>query len=58
MIRTPFVDFQTQQLLLAMVGGSHSTAQRLLQAAQHKYLGQTEQWVFERVIADLERDRR
>lgn len=44
--------------LLAMVGGSHDTALRLIDKARVKYPGRCNQWLFERVIADLERDRR
>lgn len=49
-------DVQVQ--LLAMVNGDQPTANRLVNHVRQSNPGRSEQWVWERVISDLERDRR
>lgn len=44
--------------LLSMVSGNRGIAERLLAIAQEQYPGKTEAWYLEKVIADLEGDRR
>ncbi len=48
---------QQKQRLLLLVGGYWEIAERLIQQAKDKYPGNSEQWYWEKVIADLERDR-
>lgn len=48
---------QRKQRLLSLVGGHWEIAERLIQQAKEKYPGNSEQWYWEKVIADLERDR-
>lgn len=47
-----------QRQLLLMVGGEQATANRLLDNIRSKYPGREEIWYWEKIIADLERDRR
>jgi tetratricopeptide (TPR) repeat protein len=48
---------QLRQRLLRLVGGYWEIAERLIDQAKAKYPGRTEQWYWETVIANLERDR-
>lgn len=48
---------QRRQRLLRLVGGYWEIAERLIDQAKAKYPGRTEQWYWEKVINDLERDR-
>ncbi len=43
--------------LLSLVKGDTGTASRLIQATRTRNLGKSDQWVLEKVIWDLERDR-
>ncbi len=47
-----------EKKLLLMLGGDRNAALRLVSAARQKKPGQTEFWYWEKVIRDLERDRR
>lgn len=47
-----------QNKLLAMMNGDRDGAERLLRHAKQNNTGMSETWYFEKVIADLERDRR
>lgn len=52
---------QEQRLLrrlLTMLGGDQNTAHRLLAAIKKKFPDQANEWHLEKVISDLERDRR
>ncbi|MBF2003426.1 MAG: hypothetical protein IGS50_16060 [Synechococcales cyanobacterium C42_A2020_086] len=44
--------------LLRELRGDRGAAERLLSHARLSYPGQSEQWYYEKVIYDLERDRR
>ncbi|MBD2388813.1 hypothetical protein [Cylindrospermum sp. FACHB-282] len=44
--------------LLVLLKGDAATARRLLNGACQRYPGRTEIWYLEKVISDLERDRR
>lgn len=48
---------QLRQRLLRLVGGYWEIAERLIDQAKEKYPGQREEWYWETVINDLERDR-
>lgn len=48
---------QVQQKLLALVQGNQQTADRLVEHTRKANPLQSEQWVWEKVIFDLERDR-
>lgn len=52
------VDRETQIRLMAMVGGDRYTADRLLTSVRSVNPSMPEQWIWEKVIWDLERDRR
>lgn len=47
-----------RQKLLRMVGGYWEIAERLIEQARQNFPGMAEEWYWEKVIADLERDRR
>lgn len=55
---TPHVSREVQNKLLSMVNGDSRMADRLLDHARKHNAHRTEQWVWEKVIYDLERDRR
>ncbi len=44
--------------LIKMLGGDRGTAERLLENTRSNHPGRSEQWHLEKVIFDLERDRR
>ncbi len=48
---------QQKQRLLLLVGGYWEIAERLIEQAKDKYPGNSEQWYWKKVIADLERER-
>ncbi|MBD2256072.1 hypothetical protein [Pseudanabaena sp. FACHB-2040] len=48
----------TRRQLLRLVGGSGSTAERLLSQLRQRYPGESEQWYWEKAIYDIRRDRR
>lgn len=48
----------TQTRLRAMLNGDVQTMTRLLERARERNPGRSEQWIWEKVIFDLERDRR
>lgn len=52
------VSAQLQSRLLILVGGNVATAERLIESEKEKNPGKTESWYWEKVIYDLERDRR
>lgn len=52
------VTSKVQNQLLSMVNGDMKTANRLLEHTRKTNPLQSEQWVWEKVIYDLERDRR
>ena len=45
------------EVLIRMLNGDRKTAYRLAASTQTKFPGRTEQWYWEKAIADLERDR-
>lgn len=47
-----------RQKLLRLVGGYWEIAERLIEQAREKFPGRLEEWYWEKVIADLESDRR
>ena len=49
--------WELRQRLFRMVQGDWNLAERLLNSARMNYPGQTEDWYWEKVIYDLERDR-
>ncbi len=48
---------QLRQKLMALVGGQWAIAERFLRNVRAQYPGRSEEWYFETVILDLERDR-
>ncbi len=48
---------EVRQRLFTLVQGNWSLAERLLASARQNYPGQSENWYWEKVIYDLERDR-
>jgi hypothetical protein len=48
----------TEKRLYSLVGGNKKTATRLLESVRDRNPGRSEQWIWEKVIYDLERDRR
>lgn len=46
-----------QRRLIRLLNGDHRTAQRLLNQARLRYPNHDENWYWEKVIFDLERDR-
>lgn len=48
---------QQKQRLMLLVGGYWEIAERLIEQAKEKYPGNSEQWYWGKVIADLEHDR-
>ncbi|NEP45919.1 MAG: tetratricopeptide repeat protein [Okeania sp. SIO2H7] len=46
-----------REKLLRMVGGYWEIAERLIEQARQKFPGMSEEWYWEKVIADIERDR-
>jgi high-affinity Fe2+/Pb2+ permease len=51
-------DNQLKNKLIAKLGGDNAAAERLIEQAKQDYPGMPENWYCERVIDDLERDRR
>ncbi|WYL95013.1 MAG: ABC transporter permease [Gloeotrichia echinulata IR180] len=51
-------DSDIKQRLIVRLDGDTATAERLIDQAKQNYPGMTENWYFERVLDDLERDRR
>ena len=49
--------WELRQRLFTLVQGDWNLAERLLDSAKMNYPGQTEDWYWEKVIYDLERDR-
>ncbi len=49
---------EVEAKLLRLLNGNHATALRLVQQAQLRNPDRSEQWCWEKVISDLERDRR
>ncbi|MCY6492202.1 hypothetical protein [Leptolyngbya sp. GGD] len=47
-----------QQRLYQLVYGDRAMAERLLRQARLRYPDRSEQWIWEKVVLDLERDRR
>ncbi|WP_334983967.1 hypothetical protein [Nostoc sp.] len=47
-----------QKRLLILLNGDVTTAERLLKQQRQKHQGQSDTWYLEKVIYDLERDRR
>ncbi|MEH1786097.1 hypothetical protein [Nostoc sp.] len=47
-----------QKRLLILLNGDATTAERLLKQQRQKHQGQSDTWYLEKVIYDLERDRR
>lgn len=54
----PLVDSHLRRDLLALLGGNQDTANRLLSQVESSNPGRPVSWYFEKVIKDLERDRR
>ncbi len=54
----PLVDSHLRRDLLALLGGNQDTANRLLSRVESSNPGRPVSWYFEKVINDLERDRR
>lgn len=52
------VDTHTQRKLFALVNGNRKVAARLLETTRDRNPSRSEQWCWEKVIYDLERDRR
>jgi hypothetical protein len=52
------ISHETQKKLLTLLNGDATTAQRLLKQVRITHPGRSEQWCWEKVIYDLERDRR
>jgi hypothetical protein len=48
---------ELRQKLFVLVNGNWELAHRLLESVRRNYPGQTEDWYWEKVIYDLERDR-
>ncbi|MGF1495566.1 MAG: hypothetical protein ACFB8W_01895 [Elainellaceae cyanobacterium] len=51
------VDAAVRRELLALVYGDEALALRLLEQAAQRFPRQTDQWLYEKVIYDLKRDR-
>ncbi|MEH2276673.1 MAG: hypothetical protein V7K40_18265 [Nostoc sp.] len=49
---------ELQKRLLVLLHGDVTTAKRLLRQQRHSHQGQSDNWYLEKVIYDLERDRR
>ncbi|HEY9833697.1 MAG TPA: hypothetical protein V6D26_24315 [Stenomitos sp.] len=49
--------WELRQRLFTLIQGDWNLAERLLNSARMNYPGQTEDWYWEKVIYDLERDR-
>jgi uncharacterized protein HemY len=49
---------QIKRRLLALLSGDVNAAERLIEQAKENYPGNPEHWYWERVLNDLERDRR
>ncbi|MEH2195138.1 MAG: hypothetical protein V7K98_21205 [Nostoc sp.] len=47
-----------QKRLLVLLNGDATTAERLLKQQRQRHQGESEKWYLEKVIYDLERDRR
>jgi len=57
-INDRITDNQLKNKLIAKLDGDTATAERLIEEAKQNYPGMPESWYCERVIDDLERDRR
>ncbi|BAY15551.1 hypothetical protein NIES2109_31230 [Nostoc sp. HK-01] len=57
-INDRITDTQLKNRLIAKLDGDTATAERLIEQAKQNYPGMPESWYCERVIDDLERDRR
>ncbi len=55
---TPASNGKLEKKLLAMLQGDRTGAERLLKAARQGNPGRPNEWYWEKVISDLERDRR
>jgi uncharacterized protein HemY len=55
--RSPRASHHLKTKLLKLMHGDRQGAERLIQQAKLKYGGKSENWYFEKVIFDLERDR-
>ncbi len=51
------VDHQTQAKLQRLLGGNQKTIDRLLEQSRYRHADRPEQWHWEKVLYDLERDR-
>ena len=49
---------ELQNQLYSMLGGDRERAERLVNQAKNKHPGMSEDWYWDKAIADLERDRR
>lgn len=49
---------QPPKRIMTLLNGDRATAQRLFEAAQMRNPGESDQWCWEKVLWDLERDRR
>jgi hypothetical protein len=55
---TDRIDGATQKRLMRLLNGDRAGAERLLKYARQKHPGHPESWYWQKVIYDLERDRR
>ncbi|MEM6755385.1 MAG: ABC transporter permease [Cyanobacteria bacterium P01_C01_bin.38] len=53
----PTADAHLQNQLFALVGGDRATANRLIEQLKRNHPDMSENWYWQRAIADLERDR-
>jgi hypothetical protein len=51
------VDPRTRNRTLSQLGNNRQVVDRLLKQARLKYPGKSEQWYWEKVLYDIERDR-
>jgi hypothetical protein len=51
-------DDRDKRRVMALLSGDANAAQRLIEQAKQNYPGNSEQWYWGKVLADLERDRR
>jgi hypothetical protein len=51
------VDGHTRSKLTRLLGGNQKTIDRLISQCRFKYPNKSEQWYWEKVLYDLERDR-
>lgn len=55
--KTSSISSETKRRLLRLVNHDQRVADRLIEHAKQKYPNQSEQWIWDKVIFDLERDR-